>query len=77
VSIDGEMLRDELAFRVGNIVAEERKRLARRRPEFDETDLAAVEDTLWRIADALVLRHAARCAVDAVAAARLWDPPAS
>lgn len=75
MSIDGNALRDRLAYRVRDIVTEERNRLARRRPEFDEADLAAVEDVLWRVADALLLRHAARCGVDADSAARLWDPP--
>ncbi|MFC0532676.1 hypothetical protein [Phytohabitans kaempferiae] len=75
MSIDDGCLHADLADRVGRIVRTERDRLARRRPDLDDADLAAVEDTLWRIADHLVLRRARQVAVDPVAAARLWDAP--
>lgn len=75
MSIDGGCWHDDLAHRVGLIVRAERERLARRRPDLDDADLAAVEDTLWRIADHLLLRRAREVSVDPVAAARLWDAP--
>ncbi len=75
MSIDGGCWHDDLADRVGLIVRAERERLARRRPDLDAADLAAVEDTLWRIADHLLLRRARQVPVDPVAAARLWDVP--
>ncbi|BCB91619.1 hypothetical protein [Phytohabitans suffuscus] len=75
MSIDGGRWHDDLADRVGLIVRAERERLARRRPELDAADLAAVEDTLWRIADHLLLRRARQVAVDPALAARLWDAP--
>lgn len=75
VSIDGGCWHDDLADRVELIVRAERERLARRRPDLDAADLAAVEDTLRRIADHLLLRRARQVTVDPVAAARLWDVP--
>ncbi|WP_173052513.1 hypothetical protein [Phytohabitans houttuyneae] len=75
MSIDGGCWHDDLADRVELIVRAERERLARRRPDLDPADLAAVEDTLWRIADHLLLRRARQSTVDPVAAARLWDVP--
>jgi hypothetical protein len=75
VSTERGCWHDDLAHRVGLIVHAERDRLARRRPELDGADLAAVEDTLWRIADHLLLRRARQVTVDPVAAARLWDAP--
>jgi hypothetical protein len=75
VSTERGCWHDDLAHRVGLIVRAERERLARRRPDLDDVDLAAVEDTLWRIADHLLLRHARQATVDPVAAARLWDAP--
>jgi hypothetical protein len=76
MAIDGGCWRDDLADRVGHIVRTERERLARRRPDLDAADLAAVEDTLWRIADHLLPHRARLAAVDPVAAARLWEAPA-
>ncbi|GAA4710049.1 hypothetical protein [Phytohabitans rumicis] len=64
---------NDLAHRVGGIVHAERERLARRRPDLDAEDLAAVEETLWRIADYLVLRHLHHVSADPIAVARLWD----
>lgn len=75
MSIDDGCWHDDLAYRVGLIVHAERERLARRRPDLDDADLAAVEDTLWRIADHLLLRRARQVTVDPAAAARLWDAP--
>ncbi|MDQ7911038.1 hypothetical protein RB614_41775 [Phytohabitans sp. ZYX-F-186] len=75
MSIEGGCWHDDLAGRVAVIVRTERDRLARRRPDLDAADLAAVEDTLWRIADHLLLRRARQVTVDPVAAARLWEVP--
>jgi hypothetical protein len=75
VSIDGGCWHDDLADRIEAIVRTERERLARRRPDLDAADLAAVEDTLRRIAEHLLLRRARQVSVDPVAAARLWDAP--
>lgn len=70
---DQERLHHDLTYRIGRIVREEHERLARRRPDLDEADLAAVEDTLWRIAEHLLLRRVRQVMVDPAAAARLWD----
>ena len=75
VSVDDGCWHDDLADRVGRIVRAERERLARRRPDLTAADLAAVEDTLWRIADHLLLRRARQVTVDSATAARLWDAP--
>ncbi|MEJ3749958.1 hypothetical protein WEI85_42690 [Actinomycetes bacterium KLBMP 9797] len=73
MSSDRERLRGTVAYRVRLIVGEERARLARRRPDLAEADLAEVEAMLWRIAHTLVLRRDRWEAVDPAAVARLWD----
>lgn len=73
MSSDRERLRGSLTYRVHLIVGEERARLARRRPDLAEADLAEVEAALWRIADTLVLRRDRWADIDPVAVARLWD----